>query len=220
MKISNLCNVDRTTKVAIAAGALCCLCVFLYMFALKSESEAYEKEISERYGVDQVDVVVAKRDIAGGETISDVDVEVKSRASSDLPQNAVFAKADCIGKQLGSGILAGEVVSSARFQAQSLTLDVPTGKDAICIPLDDASSVGGALNVGQKVDIYATGTSTTEKICSSVEILETSNSAYESEAETKWITVAISKDKSQEVVAAAQRLELYVTLPSSTNKEE
>lgn len=220
MRLKFLPGVDRNTRIAILAAVLCCACVFLYMWLLKVEANEYEADVASRYGADQIEVVVAKRDIAGGETISDSDVEVKRWTSSELPSNPVYSRADCVGKQLSSSVLAGEVVSFSRFEANASALDVPSGKDAISIPLEEASAVGGALMVGQKVDVYATGNNTTAKICSNVQILETSNSAYETDGATKWITIAVDKDRAQEVVAAAQKLELYVALPSQTSKSE
>lgn len=215
MKFHLFSQVDKNTKIAIVAGILCCACVILYMLLSRIEAQNFEKEIAEKYGVEQVEVVVAKRDLAGGETLSEADVEIKNRAAADLPEGAVKSKSEVVGKQLGSSILKGETLSTSRFQSGAGALKVPADYDAVSIPLDDTSSVGGSLKTGQRIDIYATGTSTTEKICSNVEILETSQAAYESESETKWITVAIKKDKTQEVVAASQKLELYVALPGT-----
>ena len=222
MKFKMLTRLDRNMKIALVSGALAAICAICLLTSVKSESAAQQKELAEKYGGTQVEVCVAKRDIAAGETLKDTDVEVKQWVSSLLPENAATSKKDCVGKQLGSSILTGEVICAGRFQSQDSSIDVPSGKVAVSIPLDDTSSVGGTLKVNQKVDIYATGSSTTSKICSGVQILETSNSDKTVNSETKWITVAVNKDSAQEVVSAAQKLKLYVVLPSGTasNKGE
>ena len=220
MKIKLLTRFDRNTKIALISGILAALCVVLLLASVRSESSAQQKELAEKYGGTQTEVCVAKRDIAAGETLKDTDVEVKQWVSSLLPENVASSKKDCVGKQLGSSILKGEVVLLARFQSQDSSINVPSGMVAVSIPLDDTSSVGGTLKVNQKVDVYATGSTTTSKICSNVQILETSNSDKTVNSETKWVTVAVPKDSAQEVVSAAQKLKLYVVLPGSTTSEK
>ncbi len=220
LKLNVFSRLDRNMKVAILSGLLAALCAICFLTSVKSESAAQQKQLAEKFGGSQTEVCVAKRDIAAGETLKDTDVEVKQWVSSLLPENVATSKKDCVGKQLGSSILKGEVVCSARFQSQDSSISVPSGMVAVSIPLDDTSSVGGTLKVNQKVDIYATGSSTTSKICSNVQILETSNSDKSVDSETKWVTVAVEKDSAQEVVSAAQKLKLYVVLPSGEGGEE
>lgn len=220
LKLNVFSRLDRNMKIAILSGFLASLCAVCFLASAKSESSAQQKQLAEKFGGSQTEVCVAKRDIAAGETLKDTDVEVKQWVSSLLPDNVATSKKDCVGKQLGSSILKGEVVCSARFQSQDSSISVPSGMVAVSIPLDDTSSVGGTLKVNQKVDIYATGSSTTSKICSNVQILETSNSDKSVDSETKWVTVAVEKDSAQEVVSAAQKLKLYVVLPSGDASEE
>ena len=219
-KFGVLSRIDKNMKIGILSGVLAFVCAMCFLGSVKSESSAQQKQLAEKYGGAQTEVCVAKRDVAAGETLKDTDVEVKQWVSSLLPENAITSKNDCIGKQLGSSILKGEVVCAARFQSQESSINVPSGMVAVSIPLDDTSSVGGTLKVNQKVDIYATGSSTTSKICSSVQILETSNSDKSVDSETKWITVAVKKENAQEVVSAAQKLKLYVVLPSGETSKE
>ena len=220
LKLKMLTRLDRNMKIALLSGGLAAVCAICLLASVKSETAAQQSELAEKYGGTQTEVCVAKRDIAAGETLKDTDVEVKQWVSSLLPENVATSKKDCVGKQLGSSILCGEVVCLGRFQSQDSSINVPSGKVAVSIPLDDTSSVGGTLKVNQKVDIYATGSSTTSKICAGVQILETSNSDKTVNSETKWITVAVDKDSAQEVVSAAQKLKLYVVLPYSASSEK
>ena len=220
MKSKLLYRIDRSTKFAILCGILCAICVVAYMLMVKAQANASQKEAMEKYGGNQVEVCVAKRDIAGGEAILDSDVEIKTWISSLLPENAITTKDECVGKKLGSSIVKGEVVTKTRMETNTSVIDVPEGMDAVCIPLDDTSSVGGSLRAGMKIDLYATGNNSTTKICKEVQILETSSSNNDSSSQSRWITIAVLKDKVQEVVAAVQKLELYVVLPSEGSEKE
>ena len=70
---------------------------------------------------------------------------------------------------------------------------------------------------GTRVDVYATGGTSTDVLASGVLVLATSASAQESttDAKVSWITVAVAPESVQEIVAAAQKTELYFTLPGS-----
>lgn len=213
-------KVDKSTLIALACGLLCAICVVGYMLQVKDQASASQRELLERYGGDQVEVCVATRDIAGGESVRDSDLETRMWIASMLPDGAITKRGDIVGKQLGSSVLKGEVFSSNRLQSSASNLEVPDGKVAVSVPLDDTAAVGGSLMTNQRVDVYATGSSTTSKIGANVQILETSNSDKSGSAETKWITLAVDKDRVQEVVSAAQKLELYVVLPSQKSSSE
>ncbi len=208
---------DRSTLVAICSGVLCALCVVAYMLQIKDQASASQREILEKYGGEQIEVCVATRDIAGGESVRDSDLETRMWIAGLLPDGAITKRSDIVGKQLGSSVLKGEVFSSTRLQSASSVLDVPDGLVAVSVPLDETSAVGGSLSPNQCVDIYATGSTTTTKIGENVQILETSNSGKSNSTDTKWITLAVEQDKVAELVSAAQKLELYVALPSTKN---
>ena len=77
---------------------------------------------------------------------------------------------------------------------------MPEGLTALSVPAKDVQAVGGAVAAGSRVDVYATGGTSTDVLASGVLVLATSASAPESV---------------QEIVAAAQKTELYFTLPGS-----
>lgn len=61
--------------------------------------------------------------------------------------------------------------------------------------------------------MYATGPVSTTKLVGGALILATS-AASESGATAEWVTLAVEPERVQEVVAAAQNLELYFALPA------
>ena len=167
---------SRTTIIGIACGLACAACVFAYAQGVRGEADAARAEALARYGGEQLEVCVAKRDI-----------------------------------------LAGEVLSERRFRDAGSRLDVPEGLTALSVPAKDVQAVGGAVAAGSRVDVYATGGTSTDVLASGVLVLATSASAQESttDAKVSWITVAVAPESVQEIVAAAQKTELYFTLPGS-----
>ena len=58
--------INKTKWGALACGLCCALCVALYLASVRGEVDAARAEALERYGGDQVEVCVAKRDMAAG----------------------------------------------------------------------------------------------------------------------------------------------------------
>ena len=67
-----------------------------------------------RFG-EQVEVVVASRTISAGETVTEGSIETKLWLADLLPEGAVTSEVEVLGRQLGSSVLKGEVVSSQRL---------------------------------------------------------------------------------------------------------
>ena len=123
-------------------------------------------------------------------------------------------KAD-VARIVEEGAAAGTF--SVCVSPSMLPLDVPEGLTALSVPAKDVQAVGGAVAAGSRVDVYATGGTSTDVLASGVLVLATSASAQESttDAKVSWITVAVAPESVQEIVAAAQKTELYFTLPGS-----
>lgn len=206
---------NKPAVIAAACGLLCAACVGMYMADVDGQAHAAQSEMLARYGGDQVEVCVAKRDIAAGQTIADGDIETKMWIATLLPADAVTAKADAVGQQVGSSILAGEVVSQARFGFASSSIEVPDGMVALSVPARAVQAVGGALAPGMSVDVYAVGANATARIASSVPVLETCADAA-SASSASWVTLALAPEKVPEMVSAAESTELYFVLPSAS----
>ena len=123
----------------------------------------------------------------------------------------------------------GSIPIVRRRGGQEGVVDDPCGRGAVGAPLPrcgqppgrargpDGAQRGGAVAAGSRVDVYATGGTSTDVLASGVLVLATSASAQESttDAKVSWITVAVAPESVQEIVAAAQKTELYFTLPGS-----
>ena len=206
---------NRSIVLGLACGLLCALCVAVYVVQVDEQANAAQADMLARYGGDQVEVCVARRDIAAGQTIADGDVETKMWIASMLPADAVVAKGDAVGQQVGSSILAGEVISSARFGFDAANIEVPDGMVALSVPARAVQAVGGALVPGMSVDVYAVGGSSTARVAQSVKVLETCATEGGSNAQS-WVTLALPPQLVAQMVSAAENLELYFVLPSES----
>ena len=203
--------------IGVACAVICAVCVLLYLHEVRDEAEAARTEALARYGGEQVEVCVATRDIAAGETVDITSVKTMLWVADLLPEDAVRDSDDIVGKQVTSRILEGEVVSLKRFESQTFTLEVPTGLSAVSVPAKDVQAVGGAIVPGMKVNIFATGDSTTSLLAQDILVLATSASVAGGDSDTSvtWITVAVDPAMVEELVAAAQGTQLYFALPGT-----
>lgn len=207
---------DRSIAIGLGCGLACALCVGLYVTQVDENAAEAQAEMLAKYGGDQIDVCVAKRDILAGETILDGDLETRTWIATLLPANAVIDKKEAVGKQVGSTILAGEVISSARFGFDSAEIDVPAGLVAVSVPTREVQAVGGALAPGMLTDVYAVGPSSTSRLAASVQVLATSMAPESSSsAASAWVTLAVKPAIVQELVTASENLQIYFTLPSA-----
>lgn len=207
----------RTTILGIACGLVCAACVLAYLQSVRGEADAARAEALARYGGEQIEVCVAKRDIAAGETVDAGSVETRLWVADLLPGEAVRRADDVVGRKASSTVLAGEVLSERRFRDAGTQLDIPEGLTAVSVPAKDVQAVGGAVVAGSRVDIYATGGTSTNSIARDVLVLATSAgvSSETSDAKVTWITIAVVPESVQEIVSATQKTELYFTLPGA-----
>lgn len=207
---------NKSLVVGVFCAACCALCVGLYLMAVRSEVDEARAEALARYGGDQIEVCVAKRDLAAGDVVDEGSVTTKLWVADLLPDQAVTDPSHIVGQRLGSAIYKGEVICARRTEARQSTLDVPMGKAAISVPAQAVQAVGGSIEPGMTVDVYATGPSTTAPLVQGALVLASSARSEDASASMgEWITLAVVPERVQEVVAAAQNLELYFVLPAA-----
>ncbi len=208
----------KSLIAGLVCGLLCIAAILLYAQELNDQVEAERAEALARFGGEQVEAYVATKDIAAGEAVTAANSEKRLWVGELLPQDAVLDLATVEGKALSSPVYAGEVVSMRRFEGRgAATLQVPEGLCAVSVPSKSVSAVGGSVTAGSTVDVYATSGTATERLAASVLVLSTSATSAEgddAETDISWVTLAVAPDLVQELIEAAQKTELYFTLPS------
>ncbi len=205
------------TVVAVACAVAAALCMFVYLSGLRGEAKAAQDEALEKYGGQLVDVYVARTDIEPGHVISASDLEPKTSAAHLLPDGAIIELDRVVGRKPTSVICKGEVCVERRFEEGSSALEVPVGTAALSLPAKTVQALGGALKEGMRVDVYASGGSSTAAIARDVLVLATS-AGGEGEGKgaerLEWVTLAVRPEAVQELVAASEKTKLCFVLPS------
>ena len=205
-----------TMALCIESALTCAFSVALYTGQVRQEANQARNEALSRYGGEQLEVCVASQDIPAGETITSANATTKMWLVDLLPTEAVESFDDVSGKRATSSIVEGEVLSSRQFEGSSLNISVPSGLQAVSVELDQAQAVGGALEAGSIVDVYASGPSETSLLISGAYVASAGNGSGSS----SWVTLAVEPSQVEQVIAATQSSTLYLTLPSQTEKEE
>lgn len=169
----------KMTILCVVSGVICALCVFAYTQSVRMDAENTRNAAMARYGGEQIEVCVAKRDIAAGEKIDSTCYETRMWLADLLPDDAVRNSNEILSKQTTSSIVCGEVISYKRFTESAVSLEVPAGLSAVSVPAKDVSALGGAIQAGMHIDVYATGNTSTTLIAQNILVLATSTSFNE-----------------------------------------
>ncbi|MDO4854319.1 MAG: Flp pilus assembly protein CpaB [Coriobacteriia bacterium] len=205
--------------IALVCGLLCAACLFGYVMLLQRQAEAERLQVLDQYGGEQVSVLVATCDIQPGETLDSSNSKEELWVSKLLPEGSITEASEGWGKKTKSLILAGEVVSSKRFEGDSSVIEIPEGFVAVSVPAKDVQAVGGLVAPGNKVDVYAVGTKTS-CLGEDVLVLDTSAKSVDEQTQAKveWVTLAVLPENAQDYIAASEALEIYFTLPASAKE--
>jgi pilus assembly protein CpaB len=105
-------------------------------------------------------VVMAARDIPEQTAISADSLMVQAFPADFVPQGAIPAPEQAVGKFTVTRLTKGQIVLinqlAAVKQVGNLALSVPPGKVAVALPMTDLLSVAGAVKSGDHVDILLT----------------------------------------------------------------
>ncbi|MFR7747305.1 MAG: Flp pilus assembly protein CpaB [Eggerthellaceae bacterium] len=209
-----------TLVAGIVCGVICAVCIALYMSLVKQESDSARAEAMERYGGEQVEVLVATRDIYPGETVDTSNSTMRTWLADLLPKDSVSNYDEVRGQKITSLVASGEVISGVRFSSDATSLDIPQGCVALSVPAEDVQAVGGALRAGALVDVYATGSQTACLGQNLLVLATNADGAETGKTEVCWVTLAVPVEQSQEFVQASQSTEIYFTLPATGAKTD
>ena len=67
----------KSAIICISCGLLCAVCVLVYTQSVRADAEDTRNAAMAKYGGEQIEVCVAKRDIAAGESIDSSCYELK-----------------------------------------------------------------------------------------------------------------------------------------------
>jgi pilus assembly protein CpaB len=212
--------------LALICGVIAAAAMAWYATSVRAEATQTRQEALASYGGEQVEVYTATRDIAVGETLSGENVSLQLWLSDLLPTGALYEQGEVFGQTVAVPLMRNEPVVAAKLGESKAPVSVPEGLCAVSIPSADVLAVGGALQAGTFVTVYAADTVTVELIAEEVLILETSSGSFAASGngsglfgnssarpELSWVTLAVEADTAQELIAASRTKELHLVLP-------
>ncbi len=214
--------------ISIACGLGAALLMTWYAFDIRAQATSLRQEALTAYGGEQVEIFIATRDIAVGETLNAGNVSAQSWLADLLPTGALTEQSQVYEKTLVVPLLENEPVVAAKLGELATPVSVPDSLCAISVPSEDVCAVGGAITAGSEVNVYAASDSKVTLLGQSVLVLETSNgSRMEAQSSSglfgsvstrnqlSWVTLAVEPERVQEYLAASRDDWLYLVLPGA-----
>jgi pilus assembly protein CpaB len=218
--------------LALFCGVVAAVAMGFYATGIQAEATQSRQQALASYGGEQIEVYTALRDVAVGETLSSENVSSQLWLSDLLPAGALSEQGDVFGQTVTVPLLKNEPVVSAKLGTLKKPVTVPEGLCAVSIPSEDVLAVGGAIQAGTAVTVYAAQAQVVELIAEEALVLETSSGATSAQTESSglfggsssrpklsWVTLAVEPDTAQELIAASVVGELYLVLPGGTLDE-
>lgn len=218
----------KRLMISVACGVGAALLMAWYASDVTAQATSLRQEALAEYGGEQVEVFVATRDIAVGETLNATNISAQFWLADLLPAGALTEQSQVLEKTLAVPLLENEPVVAAKLGDLTAPISVPDDLCAISVPSEDVCAVGGAIAAGSEVNVYAVSGDEVTLLGQSVLVLETSNGSrmeaqgssglfgsVTSRSELNWVTLAVAPDRVQEYLAASRDDWLYLVLPGS-----
>ena len=211
-----------TLALALAAGLAAALLAFLLLRGRQAGS-----------GPLPVPVVIAARDIPARTRLSAAWLRVRMASPQSLPDGAVSAPGELLGKVTTEPVAAGAAILrqavAAPTAALGMAFALPSSQRAVTVALDAGDSADQFARPGDHVDVLATdepgsGPADARTVLQNVRLLavgtQTAPEAAPA-AETSGashVTLAVSPPQAQALVLAAARGKLHLSLRAADDE--
>lgn len=165
-------------------------------------------------------VVVARVELAPGQQIKPMELEVKGWPDGSIPAGAYSQPKDLVGRVLRSGVSRGEPVVMHKLAPQGvaggLSAIVPPGFRAVTVKVDEVVGVAGFVQPGDRVDVLVTLASgpfrdepVSRIVLQNVQVLAVGDSLVEQKdkgeskvKKVKVVTLQVSPEQSETLAVA------------------
>lgn len=144
---------------ALILGLGASLLVWNYTQRLQGEVQQQAQQAEAKAKAEQVDVLVAARDLPVQTKIGPDDVKVIQISKPAKVSTALDKPDDALGKVLQYPVASGEQILPSKFatgEPTGLAVVVPPGKRAISVKVEQVVTAGGLLQPGDHVDVIGT----------------------------------------------------------------
>ncbi|HEV2198374.1 MAG TPA: Flp pilus assembly protein CpaB [Bryobacteraceae bacterium] len=181
-------------------------------------------------------LVVAARNLNGGELIKDSDVKVADFVGAP-PPGAILKPEDAVNRGVVEQIYQGEVVLESRLAAKGagagLAAIIPQGMRAVAVRMNDVAGISGFATPGQHVDVLIAGNppggnpalgTVTKTLLQNIEILSAGQS-IQKDAEGKPVSVGVinllvTPEQAEIMSLASNEARIQLVLRNPTDREE
>ena len=204
----------RTRLVASAAcGVLAALLAAAGAESARAQARQERSESLERYGSEQTTLVVARRELASGSTVSEGDVEERDWLSDLAPEGALTSLDDVVGTRLTSPVAKGAPLTQLDFASGEGDVEVPEGRVAVSVRIGDRAGVPADVPAGSRALLYEAAEGGARLVCSDATVLGgAAGSSYA--GSDRALTVAIRPDEVSRVLSASFAGSLRFALPA------
>ncbi|OUO58798.1 hypothetical protein B5F73_07225 [Olsenella sp. An270] len=193
---------------ALASLALC----LVYGAHVRQEAERVRSEALERYGGEVVTLVVATEGIEAGESVSRANAAEREWLVDLAPADAVTSIDSVIGSDVSVPVAAGVPLTGLNFRDAAEAVEVPEGRVALTVTVDDDLGVPPGVSAGELLAAYEVDEDGVQLLAGDVRVL----SAPEGGAgmlSAGSITVAVAPDDVARMLAASAAGSLRLALP-------
>lgn len=150
-------NNRRPLLIALLVASLAAVAVYAFLL-LRPASPPAEPQQAIDVPV-TAPVLVTSHDLAAGQEVTDLDVEVRDVALDAVHPRALNRPEDAVGMRASVAMVAGEQVLDIRLtgssdaDSETFAKDVPPGMRAMALDGDEVVLVGGLVQPGDRVDV-------------------------------------------------------------------
>lgn len=199
---------------SVACGAVAVALSVAYADAAKGEAEAARAEALARYGGEVTNLVVARSGLSAGDIVSQSDVEVREWLVDLAPTGALSSVDDVVGLRLTSAVAAGSPLSEVDFAGADGSLEVPDGRVAVSVHLNDKTGVTGPLAAGSRLLAYEVTAEGPSLISGDVTVVGTSSLSAVQVSSADSLTIAVVPEDVTRVLAAGADGTLRLAVPA------
>jgi pilus assembly protein CpaB len=193
-------------------------------------------QLASTQGAATTKVVVALRNINGGELIKEADVKLADFAGTP-PAGAIVKTEDAVNRGVISEIYQGETILESRLAAKGggagLAAIIPQGMRAVAVRMNDVAGISGFATPGQHVDVLVAGNppgannavgTLTKTLLQNIEILSAGQS-IQKDAEGKPVSVGVinllvTPEQAEIMSLASNEERIQLVLRNPTDREE
>jgi Flp pilus assembly protein CpaB len=142
----------RSNRLVLLVGVFLAIVAFIAIILLQSGPSPTPEQVPTT-----ADTVIATKDIPLGAKITADMVKTEPRALTARSPGAFGATSQVLGQTVRQNVVAGAEITADTFgetsQGQIIDIDVPAGRRAITVQVDQVTGVGTTIKTGDYVDM-------------------------------------------------------------------